>query len=109
MDLRQERWRQEDWQGGIFAGIFADKLKIQKSGSLIIACSVCVFPVSISLLAVSAGIINYIVITVYCFAVMAFSTIFTVQMMSFVQAGVPQHLMGKVIAVILLSVCARSP
>ncbi len=94
--------------GGIFAGIFADKLKIQKSGSLIIACSVCVFPISISLLAISDGIINYIVITVCCFAVMAFSTIFTVQMMSFVQVEVPQHLMGKVIAVIFtICMCAQ--
>ena len=39
---------------------------------------------------------------------MAFSTIFTVQMMSFIQAETPQHLIGKVIAVILtVSMCAQ--
>ena len=39
---------------------------------------------------------------------MLFSTIFTVQMMSFIQAETPQNLIGKVIAVILtVSMCAQ--
>ncbi len=94
--------------GGIGAGVFAKKLAIQKSGNLIISCAVCVFPIFISLAIFSSGIVNYIVITACCFAIMAFSTIFTVQMMSFIQAETPQHLIGKVIAVILtVSMCAQ--
>ena len=61
--------------GGIGAGIFADRLAIQKSGSLIIACAVSVFPLSVSLAFFSSGIVNYIVITACCFAVMVFSTV----------------------------------
>ncbi len=39
---------------------------------------------------------------------MIFSTIFTVQMMSFIQTETPQNLIGKVIAVILtVSMCAQ--
>ena len=39
---------------------------------------------------------------------MAFSTVFTVQMMSFIQTETPQKLIGKVIAVILtVSMCAQ--
>ena len=39
---------------------------------------------------------------------MAFSTVFTVQMMSFIQTETPQHLIGKVIAVIFtVSMCAQ--
>lgn len=94
--------------GGIGAGIFANKLTPQKSGNLVIACAVCVFPISVSLLLFSSGMINYIVITVCCFAIMVFSTIFTVQMMSLIQTETPQNLIGKVIAVILtVSMCAQ--
>lgn len=94
--------------GGISAGIFADKLAIHKSGNLVIACSVCVFPIGASLILFSSAIINYIAITVCCFAIMVCSTIFTVQMMSFIQTETPQNLIGKVIAVILtVSMCAQ--
>ena len=94
--------------GGIGAGIFANRLAIYKSGNLVIACAVCVFPISVSLILFSSAIINYIVITVCCFAIMVCSTIFTVQMMSFIQTETPQNLIGKVIAVILtVSMCAQ--
>lgn len=94
--------------GGIGAGIFANKLAIHKSGNLVIACAVCVFPISAALMLFSSGMINYIVITVCCFAIMVCSTIFTVQMMSFIQTKTPQNLIGKVIAVILtVSMCAQ--
>ena len=94
--------------GGIGAGIFANKLAIRKSGNLVIACAICVFPISAALILFSSAVINYIVITVCCFAIMVFSTIFTVQMMSFVQSETPQNLIGKVIAVILtVSMCAQ--
>lgn len=94
--------------GGISAGAFANKLAIQKSGNLVIACAACVFPIGIALILFSSGIINYIVITVCCFVIMVFSTIFTVQMMAFIQAETPQNLIGKVIAVVLtVSMCAQ--
>ncbi len=94
--------------GGIGAGIFADKLAIHKGGSLVIACAVCVFPISAVLILFSSAIINYIVITVCCFGIMVFSTIFTIQMMSFIQTETPQNLVGKVIAVVLtVSMCAQ--
>lgn len=94
--------------GGIGAGVFANKLAIQKAGNLIIICAVCVFPMGAALILFSSGIINYMVITVCCFIIMIFSTIFTVQTMSFVQMETPQNLIGRVIAVILtVSMCAQ--
>ena len=94
--------------GGIGAGIFAGKLAIHKSGNLIIACAVCVFPVSASLILFSSAIINYMVLTICCFVIMVFSTLFAVQMMSFIQTETPQYLIGKVIAVVLtVSMCAQ--
>ncbi len=94
--------------GGIGAGFFADRLKIHKSGNLVIACAACVFPMGVSLLLFSSGMVNYIVITLCCFGVMTFSAMFTVQMMSFMQRETPQNLIGKVIAVVLtVSMCAQ--
>ena len=94
--------------GGIGAGIFANKLALHKSGDLVIACAICVFPIGAALILFSSGMVNYIIITVCCFAIMVFSTIFTVQMMSFIQTETPQNLIGKVIAVILtVSMCAQ--
>ena len=94
--------------GGVCAGIFANKLTAKKAGNLVIACAVCVFPMGVALILFSPGLVNYIVMTICCFAIMIFSTIFTVQMMSFVQAETPQNLIGKVIAVILtVAMCAQ--
>ena len=94
--------------GGICAGIFSNRLKIYKSGSLVVACAVCVFPIGAALLLFSSARIIYFVITGCCFLIMLFSTMFTVQMMSFVQTETPQNLIGKVIAVILtVSMCAQ--
>ncbi len=94
--------------GGICAGIFASRLSVQKAGGLLVSCAVCVFPISAALLFSSYGMLNYIVITVCCFAIMVCSTIFTIQVMSFLQAETPQSIIGKVIAVILtVSMCAQ--
>lgn len=94
--------------GGICAGVFARLLSIQKSGNLIILCAICIFPISAILFGSSSGMLNYLVLTFCCFFIMACSTIFTIQMMSFIQTETPQQMIGKVIAVILtVSMCAQ--
>ncbi len=94
--------------GGIGAGLFAKRLEIRKSGGLAIACALCVFPISAALLLSPSPILNYAVLTLCCFAIMVFSTILTVQMMSFIQTETPQNLIGKVISVIFtIAMCAQ--
>ena len=94
--------------GGIGAGIFAGRLKIRKAGRLIIACAASTFPMGLSLLLFSSGPVNYVVMTICCFVIMVFSTMFSVQMMAFIQTETPQNLVGKVIAVIItVSMCAQ--
>ncbi len=94
--------------GGICAGIFAHRLDVRKSAGILTACALCVFPMGISLLLTDSGILNYLVLTVCCFFIMVFSTIFAVQMMTFIQTETPPHLTGKVISVILtVSMCAQ--
>lgn len=94
--------------GGICAGVFAKRLPIQKAGYLLTACAVCVFPMGISLILCPFRLFNYGVMAVCCFLIMIFSTIFTVQIMSFVQAQTPENLIGKVIAVMMtVAMCAQ--
>ncbi len=94
--------------GGIGAGMFAKKLAIRNAGRLIIISSACVFPMGAALLLSSSGMVNYVVLTLCCFGIMASSTMFSVQMMAFIQTETPRELIGKVIAVILtVSMCAQ--
>ena len=94
--------------GGISAGIFAKKLSVQNAGKLSIAGAGFVFPIGISQMVFSSGMVNYMVLTVCCFFIMLFSTVFSVQMMAFVQTQTPANLVGKVIAVMLtVSMCAQ--
>ncbi|MDE6064624.1 MAG: MFS transporter [Lachnospiraceae bacterium] len=94
--------------GGICAGVFAGRLEVRKAGNLVIACTAAVFPMGVVQLLPVSGMVKYVVMTVCCFLLMVFSTIFTVQMLSFVQAQTPQKLIGKVISVILtVSMCAQ--
>lgn len=94
--------------GGICAGIFAKKLPLQKSGRLLMAPAVCLFPIAAVLAFSPSGITNYVVLTICCFCIMIFCTIFTVQMMAFFQTVTPPWLIGKVIAlVITVSMCAQ--
>ena len=94
--------------GGISAGIFAGKLSFRKSGNLVMVCALCIFPMALSMLLISSPLINYAVITLCCFIMMVFSTLFTVQMMTFVQSETPANLIGKVIALIFtLSTCTQ--
>ncbi|MFG6355929.1 MAG: MFS transporter [Acetatifactor sp.] len=94
--------------GGMAAGIFAGRLDIKRSGGLLIAGAGCVFPMGIAGLLFSSAMAVYMVITVCCFLIMVFATVFSVQVMSFIQAQTPQNLVGKVIAVVLtVAMCAQ--
>lgn len=94
--------------GGICAGVFAGKLSVKKAGNLIILAAAATFPMGTALWLLSSGLLVYIVLTACCFLIMVNCTIFTVQIMTFIQAETPQNLIGKVIAVILtFSMCAQ--
>lgn len=95
--------------GGISAGALADRLQIGKAGNLLIAGALGVFPIGFALLWLDSGMAVYVTITVCCFVIMVISTIFTVQVMSFVQTETLQNLIGKVIAVIMTGAMCAQP
>ena len=94
--------------GGICAGIFSEKLQIEDAGKAILICALCLFPMGISMLLPVSALTVYGVLAVCCFIVMLFSTIFTVQMISYIQIATPRNLIGKVIAMTLtVSTCSQ--
>ena len=98
--------------GGGLAGacvqVYSEKADDQRAGNLLTACALSVFPMSFTLLLTPSETINYMIIVLCCFAVMVFSTVFSVQMMSFIQTETPKNLVGKVIAVMItVSTCAQ--
>jgi len=94
--------------GGIFAGVFASRLSLKNAGMLLAGGALSVFPIGIMLILPFPGIASYMVMLICCFIIMVLSTIFTIQMMSFVQSVTPQDLIGKVMAVILAgSMCSQ--
>lgn len=94
--------------GGIAAGALAGRLQIRKAGNLLTAAALCVFPMGIVLLCVDSVMAGYLTLTVCCFAIMTAASVFSVQIMSFVQTETPQNLVGKVISVcMMVSMCAQ--
>lgn len=94
--------------GGIAAGILAGRLQIRKVGNLLTAAALCVFPMGIVLLCTESVMAGYLTLTAGCFAIMTAATVFSVQIMSFVQTETPQNLVGKVISVcMMVGMCAQ--
>lgn len=94
--------------GGIAAGALANRLDMKKAGNLLAAAAASLLPAAAALFFVPVALVNYGVLTFCGFLLMILSTVFTVEMLSFVQAETPKHLIGKVMAVILtISMCAQ--
>ena len=95
--------------GGIGAGILTDRLQINKAGNLLIIGSICIFPMGLSLWWSHSSMVIYCTITTCCFVIMSISTVFSVQIMAFVQTQTPQNLIGKVMAVLMTGAMCAQP
>lgn len=94
--------------GGMCAGLLAGRMTLQGSGRLLVACTACAFPIGAALLIAPSPMIRYGVLTACGFLIFVFSTIFSVQVISFIQRETPRELTGKVMSVSLtLSMCAQ--
>ena len=94
--------------GGIGAGILGEKLKISKSWKLLASCGILMLPMGIVLMLDCSPWTSYAVLAAAGLVIMAIASIYTIQIMSFIQITVPQEMVGKVIAwVIAVSTCAQ--
>lgn len=94
--------------GGILTGVLAGKLKFYRNYLFLFKATLSMFPISFMIYLKGDPILSTWIITPCCAFMVASATIFTIQMMSFVQSQTPEHLVGKVISCVLtLSMCAQ--
>lgn len=94
--------------GGICAGMLGSKLKISNSWRLLAYSGGLLLPMGGVLALDCPPYISYAVLAVAGLLIMAFASIYTIQILSYMQITVPQDIVGKVIAwVIAASTCAQ--
>jgi MFS family permease len=95
--------------GGLFAGLFAKNLKAAISPYLIIGCALSVFTggIALQILDWSAGI--YLILVIGSGLLIAFSTVFQIQMLTYLQILTPKDLVGKVISCFICVCMCTSP
>lgn len=94
--------------GGICVGVLGKRLTIQKSDKLLLITSLIMLPVAITLILGMSPLIVYGIIIVVSTVCMAFSTIFTIRALTYLQEETPTHLLGKVVACVMaICMCAQ--
>ena len=94
--------------GGILTGVLVEKLKISNSYFILLFDILALIPIGLTLMLEVPASVSYIIITICCFLIMAVSTIFSIQMITFIQGETPGELIGKVISICLaIGMCAQ--
>lgn len=94
--------------GGIVVGVLGKRIKIHNSYLLLFGTALTIFPIGIVFLIHASAIVSYFTISLCAFLFMMISTVFSIQMLAFIQGETPPHLIGKVIScVLMLSLCAQ--
>ncbi|WP_042277417.1 MFS transporter [[Clostridium] dakarense] len=93
--------------GGIMTGVLMNKVKIYHSHIILLVAILGLIPMGVVLMFNVDAMISYIVVTACCFLIMAVSTLFSIQILTFIQSETPTHLTGKVISFCLaMTMCA---
>ncbi|SHH95747.1 Sugar phosphate permease [Clostridium collagenovorans DSM 3089] len=94
--------------GGILIGLLFKNLKISTSYRILFWDILALIPMGLTLMFEMPVNISYVVITVCCFFIMTISTVFSIQMITFIQGETPGNLIGKVISICLaIGMCAQ--
>ncbi len=93
--------------GGMGAGLFASKIKPKNGYLLLLHCGLTLIPIGIAVMASMPAMVSYLIILVSCFFMALLATVFSIQIMSYLQMIVPMDLIGKVIScAICIGMCA---
>ena len=94
--------------GGVVVGAYGGRIKLHQSHLLLFGTALTILPIGMVLFLDAPAAICYIAISVCAFMFMMISTIFSIQMLAFIQKETPPHLIGKVIScVLMMSLCAQ--
>lgn len=94
--------------GGVLISVFGKRLKKEHSYKLLFGCTVSVFIMGVAIFIDPPAFIAYVAVVVMNFFATAFTTAFTIKILSIIQMDTPSHLIGKVVACALsFSNCAQ--
>lgn len=95
--------------GGLLAGLLGTQLKPRHGSLCLLACAGAAGVMGLAVLPGVPGTVSYWLLTIMSMLAMSAATLFTVVMLTLVQAQVPPHLLGKVIACIQAVANCASP
>ncbi|WP_434296182.1 MFS transporter [Clostridium sporogenes] len=95
--------------GGILVGILSKKLKVESIPFFIIGGAISLLISGISLQIVREPIIAYIFMILGCCLMLLLVTVFTIQLMSYIQIITPHALIGKVISCVICVCMCTNP
>ena len=94
--------------GGILVGMLGAKLAMEKIHLVLIAASLMFVPISAAFWIGLPPLVTFSILLASSFVFMALATLFSIRAITFIQSETPPHLIGKVMAfIILLSLVAQ--
>lgn len=94
--------------GGLGAGLLGKRLRTEKSYRFLMAGGVLLVPMGIVLAIPCPAYAAYTVLALASMGIMAAASVYSIQIMAYIQISIPAHMIGKVIAwVLALSTCAQ--
>ena len=95
--------------GGILSSILGTKVRVQKNHWRLFVVGLCVIPIGLVFFLPVNNVVAYIVIIVSMFIAMGMTTIFTVQILTFIQRVTPPELLGKMMALVMTATVLSQP
>lgn len=94
--------------GGLLAGILSKKQKAHYQYLLLIISSSVLLPIAAALFFPLPAMAVYFIIIICCFIMVTISSLFSIQMLSYLQMLTPEHMLGKVISCAMcICMCAQ--
>lgn len=94
--------------GGMLAGVLAKKLRPKMIPNLLCGGAAAMMIAGSALHFLPQPMIVYVILTISCGGILLLETVFTIQIMAYIQILSPKHLIGKVISCIMcISMCTN--
>jgi MFS family permease len=95
--------------GGLLTALFEKKLRPNKASVFLYLCAGFTCVMGLGMMPQGGPLFQYAILSCMGMAIMAASTMFSIQMLAVVQTQTPSHLVGKVIACIMTLIMCSQP
>ncbi len=95
--------------GGLLTALFEKKLRPNKASVFLYLCAGFTCVMGLGMMPQDVPLFQYAILSCMGMAIMAASTMFSIQMLAVVQTQTPSHLVGKVIACIMTLIMCSQP